>query len=480
MTASSRYRVRMNSTTQTTSKVMNSIEAHFDDAVARLQAILRLPSISTDPAHVEDVRAAAEWFEREFKSLGFTCEVVDTPGHPVVFAERKAPSDDAPTVLYYGHYDVQPADPLDQWNSPPFDPVIVDDANGGRIVARGAVDDKGQVMTFIEAFRAWIDATGDIPVGVKVMLEGEEESGSESLEGFLDDFKDRLAADVCVVSDTGMWNAETPAITTMLRGMVYLEAEVRGPGHDLHSGMYGGAIANPANVLARIIGSLHRDDGSVAVPGFYDGVVDPPQRILDQWRDLGFDEASFLSSADVSTASGGETGRTILERTWSRPTVDVNGIHGGYTGAGAKTIIPATCSAKISCRLVPGQDPAMIEASLKAFIEAGIPEGHSVEFINHGVNPAVVVPADSPWLDAATAGLAEAYDAPAAIIGSGGSIPAVGDIQSKLGIDALLVGFGLDDDRVHSPNEKFDLRCLRGGIRSHAGMIGAFADQSKH
>ncbi len=470
----------MTSTTQTTSKVMDSIEAHFDDSVARLQAILRVPSISTDPAHVDDVRAAAEWFGREFEHLGFSCEVVDTPGHPMVFAERKAPSDDAPTVLYYGHYDVQPADPLDQWNSPPFDPVIVDDANGGRIVARGAVDDKGQVMTFIEAFRAWIDATGDIPVGVKVMLEGEEESGSESLEGFLDAFKDRLAADVCVVSDTGMWNAETPAITTMLRGMVYLEAEVRGPGHDLHSGMYGGAIANPANVLSRIIGSLHRDDGSVAVPHFYDGVADPPQRILDQWRDLGFDEASFLSSAEISTATGGETGRTILERTWSRPTIDVNGIHGGYTGAGAKTIIPATCSAKISCRLVPGQDPERIEASLKAFIEAAIPEGCSVKFVSHGANPAVVVPADSPWLAAATAGLAEAYDTPAAIIGSGGSIPAVGDIQSKLGIDALLVGFGLDDDRVHSPNEKFDLRCLRGGIRSHAGMIGAFADRPRH
>jgi acetylornithine deacetylase/succinyl-diaminopimelate desuccinylase-like protein len=310
------------------------------------------------------------------------------------------------------------------------------------------------------------------------MLEGEEESGSESLEGFLDAFADRLAADVCVVSDTGMWNGETPAITTMLRGMVYLEAEIRGPGHDLHSGMYGGAIANPINVLARIIASMHQDDGTIAVPDFYDGVEDPLPHILDQWRDLGFDEAGFLASAEISAATGGETGRTILERTWSRPTLDVNGILGGYTGAGAKTIIPATCSAKISCRLVPGQDPTKIEASLRAFIEAGLPKGFSVAFISHGVHPAVVVPADSPWLAAATAGLAEAYDAPAAVIGSGGSIPAVGDIQSKLGIDALLVGFGLDEDRVHSPNEKFDLRCLRGGIKSHAGMIGAFAARS--
>ena len=473
-----RYRVRMNSNQQNVTEVMKSIEAHFDDAVGRLRAILRIPSISTDPAHDADVRAAAEWFDREFKSLGFECEVVDTPGHPVVFAERKPPSEDAPTILYYGHYDVQPADPLDQWNSPPFEPAIIDDANGGRIVARGAVDDKGQVMTFIEAFRAWIDTTGGIPVGIKVMLEGEEESGSESLEGFLDDFADRLHADVCVVSDTGMWNGETPAITTMLRGMVYLEAEVRGPGHDLHSGMYGGAIANPANVLARIIASMHEDDGTITVPNFYDGVEDPPAQILDQWRALDFDEAAFLASAEISAATGGEQGRTILERTWSRPTIDVNGIQGGYTGAGAKTIIPAACSAKISCRLVPGQDPAKIESSLKAFIEAGLPEGFAVNFISHGVNPAVVVPADSPWLAAATAGLAEAYEAPAAVIGSGGSIPAVGDIQSKLGIDALLVGFGLDEDRVHSPNEKFDLRCLRGGIKSHAGMIGAFAARS--
>jgi acetylornithine deacetylase/succinyl-diaminopimelate desuccinylase-like protein len=242
--------------------------------------------------------------------------------------------------------------------------------------------------------------------------------------------------------------------------------------------MYGGAIANPANVLARIIASMHRDDGTVAIPNFYDGVEDPPSNILDQWRNLGFDEAGFLASANISAATGGEAGRTILERTWSRPTLDVNGIYGGYTGAGAKTIIPATCSAKISCRLVPGQDPAKIEATLKTFIEAGLPEGFSVSFISHGLNPAVVVPADSPWLAAATAGLTEAYDTPAAVVGSGGSIPAVGDIQSKLGIDALLVGFSLDDDRIHSPNEKFDLRCLRGGIRSHAGMIGAFASRS--
>ncbi|MAH66485.1 MAG: hypothetical protein CMJ27_08865 [Phycisphaerae bacterium] len=468
----------MSNQNQRLDEVLSAIDAGFDASVDRLADILRIPSISTDPAHDDDVRAGADWFAREFERLGFSTEVVKTPGHPMVFAERPAPTPDAPTILYYGHYDVQPADPLDQWNSPPFEPVVVDDAHGGRIVARGAVDDKGQVMTFIDAFRAWIETTGGIPVGIKVMLEGEEESGSESLDGFLESHATRLAADVCVVSDTGMWNAETPAITTMLRGMVYIEAEIRGPGHDLHSGMYGGAIANPANVMARIIASLHRDDGSIAVPGFYDGVQDPPASVLEQWKELGFDEAGFLASAGISAASGGESGRTMLERTWSRPTLDVNGIHGGYTGAGAKTIIPAACTAKISCRLVPGQDPIAIEEALRAHVEAMLPDEFTVEFLNHGMNPAVVVPADSPWLSAAKTGLAAAYAAPAAVIGTGGSIPAVGDIQAKLGMDALLVGFGLDDDRVHSPNEKFDLRCLRGGIKSHAGMIAAFADHS--
>ena len=465
-------------TTPTTDRidaVLAAADAEFDGSVARLDEILRIPSISTDPAHDGDVLRAAEWFTKVFSELGFEAETVMTEGHPIMLATYPAP-EGAPTILYYGHYDVQPADPLELWDSPPFEPTVIDTPEGGRIVARGAVDDKGQVMTFVEAFRAWRKTTGGLPVGVKVMLEGEEESGSPSLDRFLKDFKDRLESDVCVVSDTGMWNAKTPAVTTMLRGMVYVEATLKGPGHDLHSGMYGGAIANPANVLSRIIAAMHDDDGAVALPGFYDGVTDPPAEILERWKSLSFDEAGFLESAEIDAATAGESGRTVLERTWSRPTLDVNGIFGGYTGAGAKTIIPSTCSAKISCRLVSGQDPDSIERSLRTFIESRLPAGFSVEFESHGTNPAVIVPADSPWLTAATRGLAHAYEAPAAIIGSGGSIPAVGEIQDLLGIDALLVGFGLDEDRVHSPNEKFDLQCLRGGIRSHAAMLGAFAD----
>ena len=455
--------------------VLALADAGFKASLARLEEILSIPSISTDPAYDDEMLQAADWFTKIFTELGFEAETVKTAGHPIVVATSPAP-EGAQTILYYGHYDVQPADPLELWDSPPFEPTIIDTPEGGRIVARGAVDDKGQVMSFIEAFRAWRDATGGLPVGVKVMLEGEEESGSPSLDQFLTDFKERIASDVCVVSDTGMWNAKTPAITTMLRGMVYVEATIKGPGHDLHSGMYGGAIANPANVLARIIAAMHDDAGSVAIPGFYDGVSDPPAEILERWNSLPFDEAGFLASAEISAATAGETGRTILERTWSRPTLDVNGIFGGYTGSGAKTIIPSTCSAKISCRLVPGQDPDGIEAALRSFIESHLPDGFSVAFESHGTNPAVIVPADSPWLAAATRGLARAYDAPAAIIGTGGSIPAVGEIQDRLGIDALLVGFGLDEDRVHSPNEKFDLQCYQGGIRSHAAMLGAFAD----
>ncbi len=453
--------------------VFATIDHSFDESVERLSEVLRIPSISTDPAYDAEVAESAEWFARTFTELGFTAETVQTSGHPVMVAESPAP-DGAPTILYYGHYDVQPADPLELWDSPPFEPTLVDTAEGGRIVARGAVDDKGQVMTFVEAFRAWRSATGGLPVGVKVMLEGEEESGSPSLADFLDRHAARLAADVCVVSDTGMWNASTPAITTMLRGMVYIEVAIVGPDHDLHSGMYGGAIENPANVAARIVAAMHDDSGAIAVPGFYDGVKDPPADILDRWRTLGFDESGFLASAGIAAATAGETGRSILERTWSRPNLDVNGIFGGYTGAGGKTIIPSRCSVKISCRLVPGQDPDAIESGLQAFVRERLPEGFSAEFLSHGSNPAVVVPADSPWLAAANRGLARAYETPAAIIGTGGSIPAVGEIQDRLGIDALLVGFGLDDDRVHSPNEKFDLQCYRGGIRSHAAMLEAF------
>jgi len=460
--------------TQTCTQVLAHAEEHLKESLERVFEILRIPSVSTDPAHDEDVLRAAEWFSEEFEAIGFTSRVVKTPGHPVVLAEYPAP-EGAATILYYGHYDVQPADPIELWHTPPFEPTIVDDEHGGRIVARGANDDKGQVMTFLEAFRAWYETTGSLPVGIKVILEGEEESGSPSLDGFLKAHAGDLAADVCVITDTGMWDATTPAITTMLRGMVYSEFTITGPAMDLHSGMYGGAVRNPVNVLAGIVGAMHDAEGRITIDGFYDNVQEPAAEVRADWDGLGFDESTFMDSAGLASGDGGEHDRSMLERVWSRPTLDANGIFGGYTGEGAKTIIPSEATVKISCRLVPGQDPEAIRTALESFVQERIPTGWSLKVQNHGCNPAVVVPNDSPWLKAARDGLAVAYEKPAVVVGCGGSIPAVGSIRALLDIDALLVGFGLDDDLIHSPNEKYDLRCFTGGLRSQIGMLDAFS-----
>jgi acetylornithine deacetylase/succinyl-diaminopimelate desuccinylase-like protein len=461
--------------------VLAAADRSFEAAVARLSEFLRIPSVSTDPAFDKDTRAAAEWAAKQLSSIGFRAEVVATKGHPMVLAHHDGPKNAAnpPRILYYGHYDVQPADPLELWTSPPYEPAIVDGhayhgTKGKRIVARGAVDDKGQVMTFIEAFRAWHETHGTLPCAVTVMLEGEEESGSKSLEPFVLAHRDRLKADVCVVSDTGMWDIETPAITTMLRGLVYIEVVLRGPSHDLHSGMYGGTLVNPINALASIIGELHDKDRRVQVPGFYDDVAPLSPEIRRQWDALGFDEAEFLGEAGVKIPFG-EKGFSTMERMWSRPTCDCNGIVGGYTGKGAKTVIAREASAKLSCRLVAHQDPAKILAGLTQFFEQRCPAGCTIAIENHGTSPAIAVPCDSEWLEATKRALASVFGRAAAVIGTGGSIPAVGLLQRELGIDSLLVGFGLDDDRVHSPNEKFELHCFRNGIRSHAAMLAEFA-----
>jgi acetylornithine deacetylase/succinyl-diaminopimelate desuccinylase-like protein len=454
--------------------VLTAAERGFEASIDRLKHYLRIESVSTDPAFAGKVRQAADWSATTLADLGFDAKVVATGGHPMVLAHHPGPGGSAPRILYYGHYDVQPADPLELWESGPFDPVIVDGPGGKRIVARGAVDDKGQVMTFLEAFRAWKEAHGTPPCAITVMLEGEEESGSPSLEPFVRGHRKELAADACVVSDTGMWDARTPAITTRLRGLVYVEVTVRGPSHDLHSGMFGGTLPNPINVLASIVGELHDRDRRVRLEGFYDGVGELPAEIRAQWESLGFDELEYLGGAGIPKPFG-EKGRTTLERMWSRPTLDCNGIFGGYTQKGAKTVIPAEATVKLSCRLVGKQDPQRVFASLKDFFEQRLPAGCRAEWHSHGLNPAIEVPTTSPFLGAARRGLERVYGRPAVLIGSGGSIPAVGLIQRELGIDSLLVGFGLDDDRVHSPNEKFDLACYRGGILSHAAMLAEFA-----
>ncbi|HRQ75411.1 MAG TPA: dipeptidase [Phycisphaerales bacterium] len=456
---------------------IHQAETNFDSSVARLSALLSIPSISTDSAYDAETRRAAQWLADELAAIGFDAAVHPTKGHPMVVAKYASPAGRqarVPTILYYGHYDVQPPDPLELWDSPPFEPTVVDGAHGKRIIARGAVDDKGQLMTFVEAFRAWKEANGELPVNITVMLEGEEESGSPSLDPFLKSAKDELAADVCVVCDTGMWDINTPAITYMLRGLVYIEVTLHGPSHDLHSGMYGGALVNPINALCRVLAQLHDDAGRVQVPGFYDDVLPLGEAERAQWNSLGFDEKEFLGSAGMKTPFG-EKGCSTLERTWSRPTCDINGIYGGYIGKGAKTVIGSHASAKLSCRLVANQNPRKIYDGLVKFFESRTPPDCRWEIKSHGISPAIRVPTESPYLEAARKGLKETYNKDAVLIGSGGSIPVVGSIQQILGFDSLLVGFGLDDDRVHSPNEKFELRCYEMGIKSHIRMLEQFA-----
>jgi len=457
------------------SPVLERIDADFDSALERLKDLLRIKSISTDPAYKEDTRAAAEWCAQRLEEIGFTATVHDTPGHPIVVAHHGGPGrEGVPHLLYYGHYDVQPPDPLELWESEPFEPVVVEGENGKRLVARGANDDKGQVSTIIEALAAWVAVHGTLPVKATVLLEGEEESGSPSLEPFLEAHKGELAADVAVISDTEIWSIDTPAITYMLRGLVYVEITLHGPSHDLHSGMYGGAVLNPINALARILGELHDENGVIRIPGFYDDVRPLSPVEQKQWNSLGFDEAAFLGGAGLK-ASVGEAGCSVLERLWSRPTCDLNGIWGGYTGEGAKTVIASHASAKLSCRLVADQDPQKIYDGIMAFLNERTPPDCRWEVKSHGLNPAIRVPTDSVYLKATQKALKNVFDREAVLMGCGGSIPVVGSIQRILGFDSLLVGFGLDDDRIHSPNEKFELRCFEMGIKSHAAMLDAFA-----
>jgi acetylornithine deacetylase/succinyl-diaminopimelate desuccinylase-like protein len=458
--------------------VLRQVDARFEDSVARLCDFLRIPSVSADPARAGDIRRGAEWIARELAELGFEASIRATPGHPIVVAHHPGPPPGpggrVPHVLYYGHYDVQPPDPLELWDAPPFDPRIVEAERGRRVVARGAVDDKGQVMTFVEAFRAWREVHGTLPVRASVIMEGEEETGSPSLAPFLRENAAELRADFCLVTDTNAWDVDTPAITTRLRGMLYLEATVTGPACDLHSGLYGGAVPNPLHVLSRILGEIHGEDGRVRFEGFYDGVREPEPELAALIRALPFDEARYLGDVGL-TRSPGEAGRTVLERLWTRPCCDVNGVWGGYTGEGAKTVIPAAASCKLSCRLVPGQDPDAVEASIRRFFEARLPPDCAVSFRRFGASPGVEVPVDTPWMAAVRAGVRDATGNEPVLAGSGGSIPIVGWIREHLGMDPILVGFGLTDDRIHSPNEKFELRCLHNGIRTHAAILGRLA-----
>jgi acetylornithine deacetylase/succinyl-diaminopimelate desuccinylase-like protein len=457
-----------------TDKLLAQIDADHDNAVGRLMEWLRIPSISAQPQHAPDCIAAAEWVRDELIGMGFQASLRQTPKHPVVVAHHPGPGGNAPHLFYYGHYDVQPADPLELWTSPPFAPVVVDGPRGKRLVARGAVDDKGQTLMWIEAMRAWHKVAGGPPCAITAVIEGEEEIGSPNLGAFLADHKDELKADVAVISDTGMWDIDTPALSTRLRGLCYVQLDLKAASRDLHSGMYGGSALNPLNLITRILGQLHDANGRIQLPGFYEGVRETSAEQRAAWQALDFSEHDFLGDIGLSLPVG-EKDRGPLERLWARPTADINGIWGGYTGAGSKTVIPAEAHAKISFRLVPGQDHDKVFESFKAFVNARLPADARAEFQLFSSSPGIEVPDDSRFIRAAKSALAEEYGRPAALIGCGGSIPVVSDLKNILGLDTVLMGFGLDDDQVHSPNEKFELRCFHGGTRSHARLLARVA-----
>jgi acetylornithine deacetylase/succinyl-diaminopimelate desuccinylase-like protein len=456
--------------------VLERIGIDFDDSVSRYLEFLRIPSVSTDPAYKGDVRRAGAWLEDQLRSLGFEATLHETQGHPILLAHHDGAAEGAPHLLYYGHYDVQPPEPLELWDSPPFEPAVVDGPYGKRVVARGAVDDKGQVMTFIEAFRAWKAVHGALPAAVTVLLEGEEESGSASLPAFLAEHADKLRrASVALISDTNAWDIATPAITYRLRGNICVEVTLHGPSRDLHSGLYGGAAVNPINALTEILGQLHDREGRVQLQGFYDDVAELSPAERRAWAELSFDEAGFLGEIGLKR-SVGEAGYTALERIWARPTCDVNGIWGGYTGPGFKTVIASEAGAKLSFRTVPRQDPAKIAQALKRFLHERTPPDCRWSITEFGGSGGILVPADGALMRAARAGLEDIYKKPPAMVGCGGSIPVVGFLQQELGLDSILVGFGLSDDRIHSPNEKFELACLRNGILSHAAILARMGE----
>ena len=454
-----------------TNELLDHIDAQLDAARSRLFGLLSIPSVSAQSDHADDCRKAAEWLRRDLAGMGFEASVREiVGGHPVTMAHHPGPGGGAPHILFYGHYDVQPPEPLEQWRSPPFEPALEDGPNGPRIIARGAVDDKGQTMMWLEAFRAYHALTGTLPVRVTVLIEGEEEVGSPHLGRFLADHREELKADVVVISDTDMWDIDTPAITTRLRGSTYVEVKLRLASQDMHSGLFGGSAQNAAAVLARVLGQLHDEDGRIQIPGFYDGIRSVSPEILASWNALGFDEAAFLGRVGLQTPAG-EKGRSALERLWDRPSLDIMGIWGGYTGAGVKTVIPAEASAKVGFRLVPGQDPDAVVEGLKTFILDRLPPEGKATFDVLIKGRGLAIPADSQWTKAAIAALQAEFDRPPLLMGCAGSIPVVEMFKEILGLDSLLVGFCLNDDQMHSPNEKFDMVRFHKGQRAHVRLI---------
>ena len=449
--------------------ILSRIDANLPQATERLLDLLRIPSISTDPAYKAECERAADWLVADLRALGVAAEKRATPGHPMVVGHVDG---DGPHLLFYGHYDVQPVDPIELWDRDPFDPEVQDTAKGTVIRGRGAADDKGQLMTFVEACRAWKAETGRLPCKLTFFLEGEEESGSPSLVPFMTENADELKADLALICDTGLFDSRVPAITTMLRGLLGEELTITAPSRDLHSGMYGGIAMNPVRVLSKIIASLHDETGRITVPGFYDGVPELPEELRQQWQGLAFDHTRFLGDVGLSTPAG-EQDRTPLEMIWARPTCEVNGIWGGYTGAGFKTVLPSQAHAKISFRLVGSQDPLAIRESFRKMVTEMLPPDCEVEFKGHGASTAGAFDTSDPAFEAARQALSQEWPDPAAYIGCGGSIPIAGHFARITETTPMLIGFGKDDDQLHSPNEKYDMESFHKGIRSWARVLDA-------
>ncbi len=457
----------------TLSHALSTAEAAFSESLSRLFELLRIPSISTDPAHNADCDAAAHWLVKELNAIGFKAEARPTAGRPMVVAHFTSKSGTSKTThaLFYGHYDVQPVDPLELWHTKPFEP----ENRNGKLYGRGTSDDKGQLMTFVEAARAWIKATGDLPVSATFLIEGEEESGSPSLIPFLKANKKELSCDVAFVCDTNMWDDKTPAITTRLRGLVHEEVEVTGPAIDLHSGLYGGPALNPIKALTKMLAALHDKNGKVQIPGFYDGVAALPKATKKQWASLKFSEKKFLGELGLKQASG-EAGFTVLEQIWARPTAEVNGIWGGYTGVGTKTVLPAKAHAKLTFRLVGKQSPQKILKAFQAFAKKHMMKDAKITFSGKGGGaPASEVQEENPFIKKSAAALQAEWGRETVLMGSGGSIPIVRHFKDILDMDSVLVGFALNDDAIHSPNEKYNLTSFQRGIKSWVRIMGALA-----
>ena len=454
------------------SKVLTQIDEDFSQSTDRLFELLRIESISTDSNYDAECEKAADWLVSELSDIGFKASKRATLGHPMVIAHSDGPGS---KIMFYGHYDVQPVDPLDLWDNPPFEPAIEETNNGKVIRARGAADDKGQLMTFVEACRAWIKVNGKLPVKTSIFFEGEEESGSPSLVPFMEANTEELKSDIALICDTGLFGEETPGIVTMLRGLVKIEVEITGPSRDLHSGMYGGISINPIRVLTKILAGLHDEDGKITLSGFYDGVPELPQNINEQWDNLSFDHLNFLNEVDL-TKPAGEVNRTPLEMIWSRPTCDVNGIYGGYQGEGFKTVLPSKAAAKISFRLVGDQDPKQILKSLKQYIASCLPPDCSVKYTEETPSKATQMSTSNEAFEKARQALSDEWPKEATFVGCGGSIPIAGHFKDILNTDSMLIGFGKDDDKIHSPNEKYDLSSFHKGIRSWARILDKLSE----